>query len=144
MSGVLRTLGRLILIPIAFVLSAIAAGFVLFTLGMERVTHAMKGRGADGDMITAMFDLALQAQFIASALTIVPAILLVIVGEVARIRSALYYVLGGGLSLAAIPFLAVFQRADSIFASTPAVWQVFATAGFAGGLVYWLIAGRNA
>jgi hypothetical protein len=24
------------------------------------------------------------------------------------------------------------------------VWQVFATAGFAGGFVYWLIAGRNA
>ena len=24
------------------------------------------------------------------------------------------------------------------------VWQVFATAGFAGGLMYWLIAGRNA
>jgi hypothetical protein len=26
----------------------------------------------------------------------------------------------------------------------PIVWQVFATAGFAGGFVYWLIAGRNA
>jgi hypothetical protein len=24
------------------------------------------------------------------------------------------------------------------------VWQVFATAGFVGGWVYWLLAGRNA
>lgn len=28
--------------------------------------------------------------------------------------------------------------------SLPALWQVFATAGFAGGLIYWLLAGRNA
>jgi hypothetical protein len=27
---------------------------------------------------------------------------------------------------------------------SPVVWQVLATAGFAGGFVYWLVAGRNA
>ena len=27
---------------------------------------------------------------------------------------------------------------------SPVVWQVLATAGFAGGFVYWLLAGRNA
>ena len=27
---------------------------------------------------------------------------------------------------------------------SPVVWQVLATAGFAGGFVYWLLAGRTA
>ena len=37
--------------------------------------------------------------------TLLPALLLVIVGEVARIRSAIYYVVGGGVALAVVPLL---------------------------------------
>jgi hypothetical protein len=68
----------------------------------------------------------------------------VIVGEVARIRLWLYYVIGGGLALAAIPLLARINASGVGTLSEATVWQVFATAGFAGGLVYWIIAGRNA
>jgi hypothetical protein len=43
-----------------------------------------------------------------------------------------------------IPLLArLGQQPDQASAAT-ALWQVFATAGFAGGLVYWLLAGRRA
>ena len=69
---------------------------------------------------------------------------MVIVGEVARIRSWLYYMIGGGLALAAIPLLARINSSGVGTLSDATVWQVFATAGFAGGLVYWIIAGRNA
>ena len=32
----------------------------------------------------------------------------------------------------------------SVLELSPVVWQVLATAGFAGGFVYWLLAGRTA
>jgi hypothetical protein len=139
---VLKTIGRMIWIPIAFLIAAAAAMFVLVTLGLETVTHAV--HNLDGtETVDAAFDVAWQGWIIASGATLIPALLVVIVGEVARIRSWLYYLIGGGLSLAVIP---LFARADpgTMTYSLPAMWHVFATAGFAGGFVYWLLAGRNA
>jgi hypothetical protein len=69
---------------------------------------------------------------------------MVVIGEVARIRSIAYYVVGGGIALAAIPLLARYGQGGTIASPDAIVWQVFATAGFAAGFVYWLIAGRNA
>jgi hypothetical protein len=68
----------------------------------------------------------------------------VIVGEVARFRSALYYVVGGGLSIALVPLLVRLADPAQVLGLSSTVWQVLATAGFAGGFVYWLLAGRNA
>ena len=139
-----RTLGRLLLIPIALVIAALVGGLVLFTLGLERITQATQGRWQDGDTISGLFDLILQGQLLISGLTVVPALAVVIIGEVARIRSMLYYVLGGGLAVVAVPLLARFGETGAISGLPTAVWQVSATAGFAGGWVYWLLAGRNA
>jgi hypothetical protein len=139
-----RAIGRLILVPLGFILASLAAMFILFTLGTERLTHAMHGREVDPDTITAMFDLVQQAIALFSAFTIVPAILLVIIGEVARIRSSLYYILGGGAVLAAWPLLSRLGTIAQDPAQLGVVWQVFATAGFAGGFIYWLVAGRRA
>jgi hypothetical protein len=126
----LATVGRLIL-------------FVLVSLGLERVTQAMSGR--DGlDSMADIFSLLRQATVLASGLTIIPALALVIVGEVARIRGSMYYVLGGGLALAVVPLLARYGQSGTLVVPAATVWQVFATAGFAGGFVYWLIAGRGA
>lgn len=139
---VLKTVGRLIWIPIAFLIAAAAAMFVLVTLGLETITHVV--HNLDGDeTISAAFDVAWQGSIIASGATIIPALLVVIVGEVARIRSWLYYLVGGGVALAVIPLLARIDPTTMTY-SLPALWHVFATAGFAGGFVYWLLAGRNA
>ena len=139
-----RAIGRLILVPLGFILASLAAIFILFTLGMERVTQAIHGREADPDMWFGMFDVAWQTISVFSTFTIVPAILLVIVGEVARIRSSLYYILGGGAVLAAWPLLSRLGTIAQDPAQFGVLWQVFATAGFAAGFVYWLIAGRRA
>ena len=139
-----RAIGRIILVPLGFVLAALAAMFVLFSLGMERVTHAMHRREADPDTWFAVFDLAQQTIVLFSTFTIVPAILLVIIGEVARIRSSLYYILGGGAVLAAWPFLNRIGTVAQDPSQLSVIWQVFATAGFVGGFIYWLIAGRRA
>lgn len=139
-----RTLGRLIWVPLALLISAILAGTILFTLGLERITQATHGRWEDADSLTGLLELVRQSALLISGLTIVPALAVVIIGEVARIRSMLYYVLGGGLSLVAVPLLARYGEVGASSTLPMAAWQVFATAGFAGGWIYWLIAGRNA
>lgn len=139
-----RTVGRLILIPIAVLIAGLIGGLVLVTLGLERITQATQGRWQDGDTIGGLYELFIQGQLLVSGLTLIPALAIVIIGEVARIRSMLYYVLGGGLALVAVPLLARYGEAGAISALPTVVWQVFATAGFAGGWIYWLIAGRNA
>ena len=61
-----------------------------------------------------------------------PALAVVIVGEVARIRSWLYYIIGGGLALAAIPLLSRINSSGVGTLSDATVWQVFATQALRG------------
>jgi hypothetical protein len=138
----LAVLKRILVVPLGFVLGTITAAVVLFTLGSERITHAIAGKG-DASIQDAI-KLVEGTVLLASALTIVPAVLVVIVGEVARIRTVYYYVLGGGAALAAAPLIAQYGDIGSAVLSGTAVWQVFATAGFMGGFVYWMVAGRSA
>ncbi|MBX9863557.1 MAG: hypothetical protein K2Y42_12485 [Hyphomicrobium sp.] len=139
---VLRTIGRIIWVPISFLIAAALAMLVLVTLGLETITHAVHNLD-EADTISAAYDVIWQGTIIASGATILPALLVVIAGEVARIRSWLYYMIGGGVALAIIPLLAKIDPGTMTYA-LPALWHVFATAGFAGGLAYWLLAGRNA
>lgn len=140
----MRTVGRVLWVPIAFVIAALVTLFVIVSLGQERIVQAVSGRGPDDATITAGFDLLRIGYAMLSVQTLLPALLLVIVGEVARIRGSLYYVAGGGAVLAMVPLLARLDQLNTAFQLAPAVWQVLATAGFAGGFVYWLLAGRNA
>ena len=122
-------------------LAAVATLFVIISLGQERVVQALSARGTDEVPIGALMDLVGLALRFASVHTLVPALLLVIVGEVARIRSALYYIIGGGVALAVVPLLTRMASPMTVLELSPVVWQVLATAGFAGGFVYWLLAG---
>jgi hypothetical protein len=140
----LRAVWRVIVLPIAFVLAVVATLVVIISLGQERAVQALSARGPESIPINAVVDLAALAMRLASIYTLVPALLLVIVGEVARIRSALYYVIGGGIALAIVPLLTRVNQPMTVLELSPVVWQVLATAGFAGGFVYWLLAGRNA
>jgi hypothetical protein len=140
----LRVLGRIVLLPIAFLLAAVATLFVVISLGQERVVQALSTRGPEEVPVDAMMDLVGLAMRFASVHTLVPALLVIVVGEVARIRSALYYIIGGGVALAIVPLLTRIGQPMTALELSPAVWQVLAVAGFAGGLVYWLLAGRNA
>ncbi len=141
----MRLVGRLLLIPFAMLAAALTTAFVIVMLGQERIVQAMAGRTMDEAAINAALDIVGMVIGLASVQTLLPPLLLVIVGEVARLRSALYYVVGGGAAIAVIPFLArLTVPMPGGMAATPVLWQVLATAGFAGGFVYWLLAGRNA
>ncbi len=141
-----RLIGRIVRVGFGAASALTAIIFVLLTLGLERLTVAARG-GGDIDPERA-------ASLLAAALTLgrdlmsfpaalLPAVAVLIVGEVARIRSPLFYIGSGGLVLAAWPLL---LRSGAITGGSALLggWQVLATAGFAGGLVYWLIAGRKA
>ena len=134
-----KTVGRMLLVPIAFFLGILAAGFVLFTLGLERITQTVHADEAGVESFEQVMAFIEQGSALVAAFTIIPALVFAIVDEVARIRSALYYIIGGGASMAVTPLIAQGS------AGGPAVlWQVFAVAGFAGGFIYWLVAGRTA
>ena len=102
---ILSTLGRVIWVPIAFLISAAVSIFVLLTLGQEHVTRALNAPRMEEDTLAALFDFVGEAFLLTSGLTVLPALLLVIIGEVARIRAPLYYIVGGGVALAAILWL---------------------------------------
>lgn len=138
------TVGRIIAIAFAFLLAALAAIFVLITLGLERVTGELHRLAPDGHLVSTSFTLLDQGLALLAGLSIIPGLLVIFTGEIARIRSLVYYVAGGGAALAAVPLLAHVQQSGALVLPEQAVWQVFATAGFAAGFVYWLIAGRNA
>lgn len=140
----MRVLGRLVMVPLGFGLGMAAAIAILLSLGLEKVTHAVHGRDIDFAAWQQVIDLAKGVHSLATVATIAPAILLVIVGEVGRIRSSTYYILGGGAALAALPLLARSGSLGGDLSQIGLIWQVFATAGFVGGFVYWLIAGRRA
>ncbi|MFV0297882.1 MAG: hypothetical protein ACK5JT_17385 [Hyphomicrobiaceae bacterium] len=140
-----RFLGRLILVPLGFVLAAMATAAVFFTLGLERLTHAVASADMQHDGVDMFFSFAAGAVGIAGAATIIPALAIIIIGEVSRIRSFSYYVAGGGIAMAVMPLMAAvgsFGLGSS--GNLGSTWPVFATAGFAGGFLYWLVAGRTA
>jgi hypothetical protein len=98
----------------------------------------MLGQGAP------IFGMVLFASTVAPALNALPGLIAVVAGEVLRIRSWMYYVLAGGAALAAIPILAAPETTDLRAILASAYMPIFAAAGFAGGFIYWLLAGSRA
>jgi hypothetical protein len=141
---IVRTLGRLIMVPLGLLLAMLASLVVLVTLGLELTTRSLTAAPGDADKLEVLVDMGIEFVTLTTAASILPAILVVAVGEIGRIRSLLYYVVGGGIALALMPFLARIGMVEGLGAVPTRVWTVLATAGFAGGLAYWLVAGRRA
>jgi hypothetical protein len=128
-------------VAVAFLIAALASLALLFG---RRGASRRGAKRSGGSRRGPVFGVLLFARTVSPALTALPALIAVVAGEVMRVRSWMYYVLAGGLSLAAIPILAAPETAElsSILASH--AMTIFATAGFAGGLLYWLLAGARA
>ena len=143
---IVRTIFRVLWAATVFVFAVAVALFVLFAFGAIWVGDELRA-AAPNDPVLAMgakwFGIVLFVGTVTPALTVLPAAIAAIVGEALRIRSWMYYVLAGGAAMAAIPVLAS-PRTDSL-PPIPAgqYMTIFAAAGFVGGFVYWLLAGRN-
>ncbi|HEY7646056.1 MAG TPA: hypothetical protein VH858_13530 [Hyphomicrobiales bacterium] len=143
------TLRRVLAVAAGFVLAMIAGLITLFFLGARWAAGEASAFTPDNaDEISQALNqgLGVIAFFInvAPVLTLLPAIAAVAIGEVARVRSLLYYLIAGGLAAALMPLIATQQEATGSSTYSAAYFSIIATAGFAGGLIYWLIAGRNA
>ena len=142
---IVRTLLRAIWVILAFGLAVAVALLALVILGGMWVGEELRAAAPHdpffaegGDWIGGV----LFAWTVAPALTLLPALAAIIAGEALNVRSWMFYVLAGGGALAAIPFLAGEPEAAGLPAGQYAT--IFAAAGFAGGFVYWLMAGRRA
>lgn len=140
----LAIIGRIIWLPIAFILSGLVCAFVIVTLGLERITQYTNGFDDPDMTFKGGLELVQTMVVLVQAVTLLPAILVVLIGEIARIRSVYYYVVCGGLAAVSAPLIAQIGTAGALDVPAVAVWQVFATGGFIAGFVYWLLAGRRA
>jgi hypothetical protein len=140
-----RALGRLIVVPLGLLMGVITAAAILVTLGLELTTHTLSASPDDAARLEVLLDMGFGFLWIAAASSILPALLLAVIGEIAHIRSALYYIVAGGISVALFPFVFGLGAPDASIAAIPTrAWAVLATAGFAAGFVYWIVAGRRA
>jgi hypothetical protein len=143
-----RTIFRALWAATAFVFAAALALGLLFVLGALWVGDELRAAAPDDPMLrhgaASVFGLVLFVGTVTPALTVLPAAIAAIAGEALRVRSWMYYVLAGGAAMAAIPVLAS-PRSEQLPALPAGQYMtIFAAAGFVGGFVYWLLAGRNA
>ena len=134
-------------IAFGFFMAAFAALVSLFLLGTFWASEALREAAPEDpliDMLAEPFAAVLFIGAVTPALTALPALIAAIVGEVLHIRSFTYYVVMGGLALAAIPLLVGGEPGEAAALPSADYMTIFASAGFAGGAVYWLIAGRGA
>lgn len=145
---ILNTVLRGIWAILAFGLAAFAALAVLFALGAIWVGDELRAAAPHDPLLhhgaPPFFGIMLFAGTVTPALTSLPALIAVMAGEVLKVRSWMYYVLAGGLSLAAVPLLVRTRNSDVEAVASSQYMAIFLTAGFAGGFVYWLLAGRTA
>jgi hypothetical protein len=142
-----RIIFRAIWVIVAFSIAAVGGARRAVCAGAIWAGDELRAAAPDDHLIrdgAPIFGMVLVAGTVGPALTALPALIAVVVGEVMRIRAWMYYVLAGGLSLAAIPILAAPETAELPAILTSHAMTIFATAGFAGGVLYWLLAGARA
>jgi|SRR5579862_474371 len=137
-------IGRIFVILFALIAAIIVAGIVL-SIGIV----APEWPWLDSDPLERVmfFTVSFFATSYVGATAFVPALLLILFAEIARMRSVLYYgVAGAVVGLASYFGSDVELRLENTTDVAPAgnPLQLAAAAGIIGGLAYWLIAGRNA
>lgn len=122
---------------LGFILAIVAGALVLMAINgywsAQTYSHSLSHYNDEWAFESSMM--------VAPLFTLVSAAIAVVVGEMAHIRSALYYIVAGGVAAVVIPF---FTSSTLEYQSITPYFSVIATAGFAGGLIYWLFAGRSA
>ncbi len=137
-------LGRIIVIFIALMFAIMVAGITL-AIGIDLPEWS----AMDSDPVerVTFFFVSFFATTYVGAVAFLPALVVIVIGEAARMRSFLYYGVGGALvGLASYFGSDISTRLENTTDVTPVghALQLAAAAGIMGGLAYWLIAGRNA
>lgn len=146
----MTALFRLVMMLIGYICACLAASAVL-TLGTlapnwNDLQALGRSLGQSGDVPTVALWVTIGiGAVIIFAIGFFPTLLAIILTEGFRLRSIVIYgVIGAALALAAVYGLDFGGYVTSPNADMMHEREVFAAAGIAGGLVYWLFAGRRA
>lgn len=139
---------RIVMMFVGYVWACIAAALVLalgtLTPQWDDFFGALGMQSPDAQS-TAMWVVVGFGAFVIFFVGFLPTLLVIVIAEGLGLRSIVVYgVLGGALALAAAYGLDFFGRVAPPDIDLAREREVFAAAGIAGGLVYWLFAGRNA
>ena len=135
-------IGRLIVVFFAFLLASFAAGVIVVVAFLFPELSDLSDEIDQGAL-----DIIYGFGFIfVSGFALLPAMIVVAITEAFYIRSALAYAIGGALVglacyLGLVPFDTDTLRFEGIVRRH---LEIMTGAGIVAGLVYWLIAGRNA
>lgn len=136
-------IGRIVVILFGLLAASLVAGAIL----VVAVLFPALSDFPDAPIDLGVLNIALGFGFIfVSGFALLPALLVVAVTEAFYIRSALTYAVGGGVVglvcyLGLVPFDPATMRFDGIVRRH---LEIMTGAGIVAGMVYWLIAGRNA
>jgi hypothetical protein len=137
-------LGRIIVIIFGLLVAILVAGI---TLAMGIVLPEWAAMDSDPIERVIFFFVAFFATSYVGAVGVLPAALVIAISEAARMRSLIYYGVGGARVARAYYYGSdiAFQLENTTDVTPVAnALQLAAAAGILGGLAYWLIAGRNA
>jgi len=136
-------IGRLFVIFFAFLAACLAAGIIVVGAVLFPELSDLGSEPIDQGAL----DVVLGFGFIfISGFALLPAMIIAVITEAFSIRSALAYAVGGGLVglacyLGLVPFDPDTLRFEGIVRRH---LEIMTGAGIVAGLVYWMIAGRNA
>jgi hypothetical protein len=135
-------IARLFMVLVAYVLACLAASIVLAMAALAPQWDQMAGQAVPNVVLWSVVGVSTA---VIGVLALLPSFLVIALAEGFAWRSVvLYGALGGVLALAltyGIDFSGYPRGPDGILAHER---EVLAASGIAGGLVYWLFAGRNA
>ena len=136
-------IGRLFVIAFAFFAACFVAGLIVVTAVLFPEFSDL----GNGPIDQNAFEVVIGFGFIfVSGFALIPAMLIALITEAFSIRSVLAYAIGGGVVgtacyLGLVPFDPETFHFEGIVRRH---LEILTGAGIVGGLVYWLIAGRNA
>ena len=136
-------IGRLFVIAFAFLAACLVAGMIIVCAIMFPEFSDL----GSGPIDQGAFDIILGFGFIfISGFALLPALIIALITEAFSIRGLLAYAVGGavvGLAcyLGLVPFDPDTLRFEGIVRRH---LEIMTGAGIVGGLIYWMIAGRNA
>lgn len=133
---------RLVMITIGFIAAAMTAG-VLIAFMTKVITPSEVGQLSDTGFDAGLIILAMALASIAGYVAFFPAMLIIIFSELSQRRSWLYYAICGGVTAALTPLIITLFK-DSERQSDYETFAMTVAAGMIAGIVYWLVAGRNA
>jgi len=145
---------RLIVIVIAFMVATTATAIMVFytlrgpiaSLGREagRAVSGIDDLETSLDAVLTLLEVfaSLVGGFTLTA-ALIPAVIVIILGEVMRLRSWMLYVLGGGVAMGMAAAVQGFDF-ELIDLAFPDFTLSLVSSGFVGGGIYWLLAGRRA